>query len=263
MTKDEQLPYFISVNNHSEYMTVFFFKTLVPLSVWNNKKELLEMYMNLKIIDIRQSKKDNQVMRVFTKKKDLPTNIEWNDDYITYKNNVLNIGIGYFGMVGMDLEQYPHCFIAGETGSGKSNILKCMIHQALSKRYKVKIIDFKRGVSFSDFKDEVTICYEYEDVLKSLKEMVQETQRRLDLFRNFNVDNLKDYNFSCQNSLPRIIVFIDELAELLKTSDKETGKILNECIETLTRLSRATGIHLFLNPVFLIIVPTRHPYMFL
>lgn len=247
MTKDEKIPYFLFINREKyEYVTVFAFKTLVPLSVWENKKELMEMYMNVKIVFIRQSKKDNQIIWLYVKKQDLPTTVPWNDKYTYYDNDILVIGLSYFGLVGMDLEQYPHCFIAGETGSGKSNIMKCMIHQALLKKYKVVIIDFKRGVSFSDFSNEATIHYEYSTVKEALEEMVEETKNRLDLFREHNVDNLKDYNNTYHDNLPRIIIFIDELAELLKGSDKETSKILNGCIETLTRLSRATGIHLIM-----------------
>jgi len=247
MTKDEKVPYFLFINREKyEYLTVFAFKTLVPLSAWESKKELLEMYMNVKIPLIRQSKKDNQLILVYVKKQDLPTTVPWNDDYIDYDNEILGIGLSYFRLVGMDLEQSPHCFIAGETGSGKSNIMKCMIHQSLLKKYKVVIIDFKRGVSFSDFSDEVIIHYEYSTVVKALNDMVEETKKRLDLFREHNVDNLKDYNNTYHENLPRIIIFIDELAELLKSSDKEISKNLNSCIETLTRLSRAVGIHLIM-----------------
>jgi len=44
----------------------------------------------------------------------------------------------------------------------------------------------------------------------------------------------------------KIIVFIDELPELLNTNDKEMYNILNSSLETLTRLSRAVGIHLIM-----------------
>ena len=82
----------------------------------------------------------------------------------------------------MDLDKHPHAFIAGETGSGKSNILKCLIYQALAKSYDVILIDFKRGVSFSAFSDMLTIYYDYADVTKVLKDMVSETNNRLDKF---------------------------------------------------------------------------------
>jgi len=146
----------------------------------------------------------------------------------------------------MDLEQYPHAFVAGETGSGKSVILKCMIHQALEKNYDVSLVDFKRGVSFASFKGVVNIHYEYKDTLQLFKKLVEETKKRLDLFRNKGVESLKNYNLCTPNPLSRKVVFVDELAELLKIRDKEISNILYDSIETLTRLSRAVGIHLIM-----------------
>lgn len=46
--------------------------------------------------------------------------------------------------------------------------------------------------------------------------------------------------------LPRKLIFIDELAELLKTRDKELSHVLNDSLETLTRLSRSAGVHLIM-----------------
>jgi len=146
----------------------------------------------------------------------------------------------------MFLERDPHAFIAGETGSGKSNILKCLIYQALYKDYEVELIDFKRGVSFPEFSNKLTVHYEYTNVIKVLRDLVSETASRLDKFREQQVDNINDYNNVSGEHLNRKILFIDELAELLRTRDKETANILNDCIETLTRLSRAVGIHLIM-----------------
>jgi len=77
--------------------------------------------------------------------------------------------------------------------------------------------------------------------------MVTETTTRLDLFRKNKVDNINDYNrLGTDYQLRRIIVFIDELAELLKTRDRTLSNLLYDSLETLTRLSRAVGIHLIM-----------------
>jgi len=234
----------------SEYVVAFCFNTFIPVDKWVARKSELEMYFGEKIVGIRQSAKDNRVIEVLVELFPLPDYVEWNDGFMN--NNVvrspdfLTIGVSYNGTVGMNLSVHPHAFIAGETGSGKSNILKCLIHQAIAKNYDVILIDFKRGVSFSDFADRLTIYYEYPEVVAVLKEMVSETQSRLDKFRNAKVDNITDYNRASSDRLERKIVFIDELAELLKTRDRETANALNGSIETLTRLSRAAGIHLIM-----------------
>lgn len=243
---DKILPCFLYSDIISEYCIIYSFKTLIPLEMWNKKKNQMEIILNGKILDIYHTQNDLQVVNVVIQHKPLPEYIEWNDEYINTDKNILNIGMSCYGLEGLNLDSYPHAFIAGETGSGKSNILKCLIHQSILKGYEVVLIDFKRGVSFANFIDTVKIYYDYTTVIEVIKSMVEETSKRLDLFREYKVDNLKDYNAIATNPLKRIIIFIDELAELLKTRDKEISNTLNDSLETLTRLSRAVGINLIM-----------------
>lgn len=230
----------------TEFLDTISFNSLTPLSVWQQKKELLEMYTNLKIIDITQDKNNVRVINLMVQINELPNVIDWDDKYINYDKNILSIGIGLHGLVSMNLDMYPHAICGGETGSGKSNVLKCMIHQSILKDYKIMLIDFKRGVSFSQFSNSILVYYEHETIIKALQEMVNETQKRLDLFRECRVDNLKDYNAVSGNNLQRIIIYIDELAELLKTRDKTIANTINDSLESLLRLSRAVGINIIM-----------------
>ena len=238
-------PYFLYKKAISQYAIEIAFKTIIPLNVWQAKKEIIAMNINKKILTIKQDERDNQIIKLIIEGEPLTSNISWDDDY-TSSRDTLNIGMGYLGVVGMDLTHHPHAFVAGKPGSGKSNILKCLIHQAISKGYEVTIIDFKRGVSFSRFRDYVKAHYDYEPAIKALQAMVKETNNRLDLFRENDVDNINDYNRITSDYLKRKIIFIDELAELLQTGDKKLSDLINDNIATLTRLSRATGIHLIM-----------------
>jgi len=240
-----RIPYFLFKQEISRFVTVYSFKTYFPLKMWLSKSDYIEMYMQRKIIDIEHSENNNQIVNIITESEPLPEYIDWHDEYIS-SSNKLNIGVGHYGTVGMSLDKNPHAFIAGETGSGKSNILKCLIHQALLKRYDIVLIDFKRGVSFSEFSNHVAVYYDYKSVTQVLKNLVDETYSRLDNFRYYRVDNFKDFNRVSNERIKRKIIFIDELAELLRTKDKETSRILNDNIETLTRLCRAVGIHLIM-----------------
>ena len=81
--------------------------------------------------------------------------------------------------------------------------------------------------------------------------LTAENKKRLDLFRELEVKNLAEYNKKTKSNLCRVVVVIDELAELLdKTGVSKEDKELLEGIEkelsTLARLSRATGINLLL-----------------
>lgn len=250
---DKKIPFFLFFEKISDYATKYVFRTTIPLSEWKSKQELLAMYINLKIIDIKQHNIDNGIIYMIVENTPLPSKIDWDDSFIDYNDSfvdekeILNIGVCYKGLIGIDLAKYPHVFIAGETGSGKSNILKCLIYQAIKKDYEVQLIDFKRGVSFSSFAKIVKISYDYDTAIEVLDKMVEETKRRLDLFRENKVDNLHDYNNNFPyKKIKRQILFIDELAELLKVRDKEMSKQLYDSIETLTRLSRAVGIHLIM-----------------
>lgn len=246
-SKDESLPQFLYEQEVSDFTTLFAFETLIPLPEWKAKKEQLEMYFNVEIASIEQDKQNNRIIQILIKKSDLPAYIEYNNEVDTENKEVFALGIGYNGIVTIDLDRNAHVLIGGETGSGKSNILKLLVYQSLVKNFSVVLIDFKRGVSFSNFSSMVKIIYEYEVACETLEKMVEETKRRLDLFRSTKVDNITDYNkISTLKNLQREIIFIDELAELLNTRDKELSNRLYDALETLTRLSRATGIHLVL-----------------
>lgn len=194
VSKENVSPYFLYAHELTPFITKIAFNSFLPLSMWESKKELIALHMNEKIIDIKQDSRNYQIISLIIQNEPLPDMVHWNDKYMNDSGNVLNIGVGYYGFVGMDLEKYPHAFIAGETGSGKSNILKCLIHQAILKDYDVILIDFKRGVSFSAFGDMLKVYYDYQAILEVLKEMVEETNKRLDLFRHYKIDNLNDYN---------------------------------------------------------------------
>lgn len=242
---DGKLPYFLEEKRVSDSTMILSFNTLIPLKVWNAKKDILDMQINSTIVDITQDEENKRIINLFTQVKPLPKLVNWDDKY-EGQNNTFNIGVSRYGFVGMDLDKYAHAFIAGETGCGKSNILKCFIRQAIIKKYDVILIDFKRGVSFSAFKNELMIYYEYKNIIGVFTDLVTETKLRLDKFRELDVDNINDYNNISSKGLKRKIVFIDELAELLATRDKEISNILYDSIETLTRLSRAAGIHLIM-----------------
>lgn len=238
----------------SENMKIITFYCNIPLSVWLKKQDLLESAFNARFHEIKDRSNDNRMIDIYILTKELVSMIPWNDSFIS-NGDVLNIGEGYFGTVGMNLIRQPHAFIAGETGSGKSIILQCMIYQALFKNYQVKLIDFKRGVSFSCFSGLIDIVVELEQANRLFAELIKEVNKRLDLFVAENVQDIKSYNQKMKKTggkgLRRIIVVVDELAELVDYggADKEEKTIIqsiNKNLRTLARIARASGVHLLL-----------------
>lgn len=230
----------------NEYLKILYFKSYIPLDGWNKKKSLLETYLNKRITKIENDENSKNVVLVYISKKDLPELVEWDDDYMIADKDILSMGYNGINYSVMDLNKNPHTFIAGETGSGKTNLLKCLIYQCLIKNHEVRLIDFKRGVSFSTFRDFVKVYSDYEKIQIVLQELVQETNNRLDLFVIHKVENINEYNQISNTPMSRIVVFIDELAELMRTSDKDAQKAIQSALETLTRISRAVGINLIM-----------------
>ena len=150
------------------------------------------------------------------------------------------------------MNKTPHVLSAGETGSGKSVILRTMLWQLLNKGCRAYMIDFKGGVEFGKAYEKFgQVITEKETALEVLSMLTKENKKRLDLFRDLEVKNLKEYNQKTKSDLCRIVVIIDELAELLdKTGlskeDKEILVAIEKELSTLARLSRATGINLLL-----------------
>ena len=225
-----------------EYVKIMAFKTVIPLHIWENKKPHLETYLNTKIIAIRYYKNNNNLVNLVLEKQLLPSSVDWSDYYLQYDKLIL--GISHLEEIGIDLNNQPHFFVTGETGCGKSNLMKSLIYQCLAKKHEVKLIDFKRGVSYSVFNKNLEIYSDYESILNLLEELVDLTNKRLDTLTENEVENILEYNLLPNRHMSRLVVFIDELAELLKSSDKEVNKAVTGHLETLTRISRAVGINL-------------------
>lgn len=229
--------------DNNEYLQLLSFHATIPIEVWQHKKPLLEAYLNKKILKIENATDNNNVVNVYIEKKPLTDFVEWTNESILI-DDYFSLGVDQFDTVFIDLNKSPHVFVAGETGSGKSVLIKTLIYQALMKHYDVKVIDFKRGVSFVEFSRFIEIFSDYQRIDQLLSNLVQETNRRLDLFRETRVENINQYNQQTNREMKRVVVFIDELAELMRSTDKDANKSITASLETLTRLSRAVGIHL-------------------
>ena len=58
------------------------------------------------------------------------------------KNGVLTLGISALDTISFNLNRVPHVLVAGETGSGKSVILRCLLWQMIEQGDRVYMIDF-------------------------------------------------------------------------------------------------------------------------
>lgn len=160
-----------------------------------------------------------------------------------------------------ELNRMPHLLIAGATGSGKSVCVNSIICSLLLRtkpdEVKMILIDPKK-VEFTPYNDVphllAPVITDGDLANKGLKVVVEMMDHRYDLFGNLGVRNIQAYNEYVLNHpdehlkpLPRLVVIIDELADLMLVAAKE----VEASIQRITQLARAAGIHL--------IVATQRP----
>ncbi len=147
------------------------------------------------------------------------------------------------------LDKMPHMLVAGATGSGKSVCLNTMIISWLYQNgpddLKLILIDPKR-VELTSYTGIphllVPPIVSVDDTVNALKWTVREMERRLDLLSKVGARNIDGYNEKSQERMPRIVVVIDELADLMTASGRE----VEGTIVRIAQMARAVGIHLVL-----------------
>ena len=173
----------------------------------------------------------------------------------------LNIIIGKDSITGdnvsIDLNKLPHLLVAGTTGSGKSVSMNSMICSLIFTKspedVRFVMIDPKM-VELALYEDIphllMPVITDPRKAAKALSWAVQEMEVRYNLVSELKCRDLKSYNEKVATSLkfskgryhhmPYIVIFIDELSDLMMVSGKE----LEDCITRISQKSRAVGIHL-------------------
>ncbi len=162
-------------------------------------------------------------------------------------------------LITFDVAKMPHLLVAGTTGSGKSvcinTILMSILYKATPDDVKLILVDPK-AVEMDVYNGIphllIPVVTNPKKAAGTLQWACTEMDRRYDLMKNTQVRNLEAYNEYCKthsdyDPMPRIVVIIDELADLMMVSSKE----VEDCICRLCAKARAAGIHL--------IVATQRP----
>jgi S-DNA-T family DNA segregation ATPase FtsK/SpoIIIE len=147
------------------------------------------------------------------------------------------------------VEKAPHMLVAGATGSGKSvclnGIIISLLYQNGPDELKFIMVDPKRvelGVYAGIPHLLVPPIVKAEEAVNALKWAVREMERRLDYLAKFGARDIDSYNAKCKEKMPRIVIVIDELADLMIQNKREVEAV----IVRIAQMARAAGIHLIL-----------------
>jgi len=148
-----------------------------------------------------------------------------------------------------NLETMPHLLIAGSTGSGKSvcmnSFLMALLYQNSPKDLNLIMIDPKRVelTTYNNIPHLLTpVIEDPEKAAISLRWVVSEMSRRYSVLSKNRVRNVNEYNELGREKMSRIVVIIDELADLMMAAGKE----VEASICRIAQMARAVGIHLII-----------------
>jgi S-DNA-T family DNA segregation ATPase FtsK/SpoIIIE len=156
--------------------------------------------------------------------------------------------------IAADLSAMPHLLIAGQTGSGKSvcvnSLICCLLLHNTPDDLRLIMVDPKR-VELTNYNGIphllAPVVVETEKVVGVLQWVLREMDMRYHKLAQAGTRNIGEYNARLdsrgdgkEKKLPKLVVFIDELADLMMLAPDET----QSAITRLAQLSRATGIHL-------------------
>lgn len=158
-----------------------------------------------------------------------------------------------------ELNKMPHLLVAGATGSGKSvcinGIITSILMRAKPHEVKLMMIDPKM-VELNGYNGVphllAPVVTDPKKASQALKKVVNEMERRYELFSHSGTRNIEGYNELVKRNnlveedkqplLPYIVVIVDELADLMMVASND----VEDAITRLAQMARAAGIHLII-----------------
>lgn len=161
----------------------------------------------------------------------------------------------------LDTVSHIHCFIIGQSGTGKSVFLHDVIIGAMAKyspkELELYLMDFKiGGVEFNRYKNEKhvkALLVDNSDIqitLEILRDISNKMRERGKLLRASGVSNIVEYNqVNSEKKMPRIVFIADECHVMFPTMNTREAKLYREISEILQKIAkegRSQGVHLVL-----------------
>lgn len=176
------------------------------------------------------------------------------DNFTKHKSKVsfaLGKDIGGNAIVG-NIAKLPHVLIAGTTGSGKSvctnSLIISLLYKSTPEEVRFIMVDPKM-VELAPYNGIphllIPVVTDPKKAAGALQWAVFEMMKRYKMFSEHSVKNLEGYNALAKTSdeletMPTLVVVIDELADLMLVAAKE----VEESICRVAQMGRAAGVHL-------------------
>ncbi|MGJ0303584.1 FtsK/SpoIIIE domain-containing protein [Aliarcobacter cryaerophilus] len=187
----------------------------------------------------------------------------WSDDCFWKSSSIqgIKVPIGWDSNeniidfeIGFEYSEH-HTLIGGRSGSGKSNLVNVII-QNIAYMYspdevELFLLDYKDGVEFNSYTQPylahaslIAINSNVSYGVSFLKYILEEKNRRSELFKQSKSKDFKEYREKTKNKLSRIVIIIDEFQTLFTTKDNTK---VEQMFAEILRKGRSFGIHLILS----------------
>ncbi|MDW7618031.1 FtsK/SpoIIIE domain-containing protein [Peribacillus simplex] len=205
-----------------------------------------------KNIEIKKGDNDKTfILWVYLNEKEKSFEFKYEDFAKRAKEFTLPIIVGkdkYGKYLLFDMIEHPHMLVMGTTGSGKSVYLRSVLtflYVYMKDNIEFYLADLKRSefFLFNDLPNVKCNVTTKEELDYNLNRILNELERRGDLFRKAEVNHIDDYNAlkTTKKKVPYLMLCIDEFA-LLKKYTKVMDKI-----EHISCVGRALGCLLILS----------------
>ncbi len=234
-----------------------------PLSKFKEVQNQIGSALKIYVDDITENRASGTIHILYSHKQ-IPRMFELGENIFQPKHQFV-IGKNRIKTVFTDLVQTPHLLIGGQTGGGKSTFLRSLIATLYKQNtnYEFILIDMKGGLEFQLFENRkrITVISNIKNVKERLTSLDRLLEERFLLLKENQCKDLEAYSKIDSDKIKvpksiasihhramnRLVVVIDEAAELFLSSSRSTISDTQDMVRKVIRLAaqgRAVGIHL-------------------
>lgn len=256
VNKDGEAPILRKFEHNDEQYQLTFYSPGLTMEDWKKRQLQLENAFNISIYSLTLTDTHDCIaLRASRGLFDYTRDYSFNPHTDCLQYDGFNLGVCAIGSVVVDLHIHPHILIGGSTGSGKTILLKSIVKQSMDKAFNIYICDFKGGVDYPrEWREQCHFITSIEATIDMLQSALRILECRREQLLEADCPNINDFNYyhSPYTPMRRVLIFIDELAELTDTTGRSKDDIalirtIINLLSTIARQGRAFGIHLILS----------------